>query len=104
MEDLIAIAWVHFLDDIECNSKPHIPIISQTSCARSLEPSKWIKRAFPQPVIILMVSYITIGNIHAPKVYANLCQNVCITHVIMLMNNFVIGNVFKLRCKTGNVF
>ena len=33
----------------------------------------------------------TKGNTHTPKVYANVCQNVCITHDIY--NNFKDGNV-----------
>ena len=36
----IAIAWVHFLKHIECNSKPYIHIICKAICARSIEPPR----------------------------------------------------------------
>ena len=36
----IAIAWVHFLKHIECNSKLHIHVICKAICTRVIEPSK----------------------------------------------------------------
>ena len=81
-----------FLDHIERNSKLHIPIISQASCTRYLEPPNELKEGSPQSVIISMVSYI-------PLVTPNTHSTNSVTLQKMIAEQILLDTLHPPHCK-----
>ena len=52
---------------------------NKTFCTQAILYLNPYFRQAPQSETVPLIIYITSGNIHPPKLYANLCQNVCIT-------------------------